>query len=193
MLTHICVYMQIRVWPVTRVLHTCTCAHSFSHTCAPYTCTPVHIHTRTPVHTYADQTRTTHTVTPPPSRLPDQEMDADDTLRLGAPAPRHHCGLGLGPQVATTPGQEAVLPRYCLALAQHWGGAWGGVRATGERRPWEQGAGYDGAREEKFPWDSGKQAAGVGWGHAALETEPEHVQVWMLWPTASESSAWMYS
>ena len=37
-----------------------------------------------------------------------------------------HCGLGLGPQVATTPGQEAVLPRYCLALAQHWGGVWGG-------------------------------------------------------------------
>lgn len=137
--------------------------------------------------------REPHTATPPHSRLPDQEMDADDTLRLGAPAPRHHCGLGLGPQVATTPGQEAVLPRYCLALAQHWGGAWGGVRATGERRPWEQRAGYEGAREEKVPGDLGKQAAGVGWGHAALETEPEHVQVWMLWPTVSESSAWMYS
>lgn len=25
------------------------------------------------------------------------------------------------------------------------------------------------------------------------ETELEHIRVWMLWPTASESSAWMYS
>lgn len=25
------------------------------------------------------------------------------------------------------------------------------------------------------------------------EREPRHVRVWMLWPTASESNAWMYS
>ena len=58
--------------------------HTSSHMCAPCTCTLEHIHTYLFIHM---QTRPMHTDIPPPSRLPDQEVDADDTLRLGTPAP----------------------------------------------------------------------------------------------------------
>lgn len=90
-----------------------------------------------------------HTDIPPPSRLPDQEVDADDTL-TGDPGPLTPLWLSLGPQVATTPGQEAVLPRYCLALAQHWGGVWEGLgkpRREGNGR----GMGYEGSGKRMFP------------------------------------------
>lgn len=125
--------------------------------------------THTPVHTHADQTHP-HS-RPTPSRLPDQEVDTDNTLRLGAPAPRHHCGLGLGPQVATTPGQEAILPRHCLALAQHCERGQGGVRATegasGERRIWEQRLGMKGPEKRRLPglWGAGglaSEGGGIG-------------------------------
>lgn len=60
---HVCVYMLTHVYTI------------YSHTCAH-----THTHTHTPVHTHThtDQTQV---------HLPDQEVDADDTLRLGAPAP----------------------------------------------------------------------------------------------------------
>lgn len=123
-----------------------------SHMCAQYAATLVHTHTYTHTHlfTHTDQTQV---------HLPDQEVDADDTLRLGAPAPGHHCGLGLGPQVATTPCQEAIPPGYCLSLAQHWGGGRGGLRGTegapGERRLWGQGVRHEEPGRPGFLGDRG--------------------------------------
>jgi len=61
-------------------------------------------------------------VCPPPGPPPEDEVEADDALGLGAAAVGDDGGLGLRPQEPPALGQEPVLARHRLPLAQHCGG-----------------------------------------------------------------------
>ena len=96
--------------------------------------------------------------------LPEHEVDADHTLRLGVLVVVDDGGLRLHPHKAPPPGQHAVLPRADLPLGEHYD--------QGERK-----------RRIKpvRTRSSRRQAAGCGW--TAL-------RLWWVLVRWSESRAW---